>query len=108
MRAPERPGVHRVRNGAEAVAISQHAHARGRQRGVKARDIDLIVRFGTATPDGAVLLRSDVAAIRSELASLLRRLDRLVGAFVVVRDGTAITVVRATRVQRRKQTRLVA
>ena len=108
MRAPERPGVHRVGHGEGALAISKHAHARVRQRGVKASDLDLIVRYGTATPDGTVLLRRDVEALRSELTSTLRRLDRLVGTLVVVRDDTAVTLVRTTRVQRRKQTRLVA
>jgi hypothetical protein len=55
MRAPGRPLVHRVRRGEGRLAISKHAHARVRQRGVKAEDVDLIADAPVSTRLGIPL-----------------------------------------------------
>lgn len=90
------------------VELSKHAHVRVRQRGYRASDLDLVMRFGTTTATGAVLTRRDAEDAGRRLRDAARRLEHLVDAYVVVRGSTAITVVRATRSQRRKGTRHVA
>ena len=95
-------------SGARGLALSRHAAARASQRGYRATDLELIAEFGASTPDGALLLRSDVEQIRCEATRLLARLDRLAGTAVTLREETLVSVFRVTRTQRRKMLRVVA
>ena len=104
MRRPRANDGGDATDGRGGLVLSGHAAARAQQRGYRATDLELVQRYGTVTRQGVVLLRSDVERVRHERGRLLARLERLVDATVIVRDDTVVTVVRATRGQRRKWT----
>ena len=86
----------------EQMEFTVHGMGRASQRGHRRSDLDLVAEFGTPVKDGFVLHRRDVERALGDLKRLLRRLDRLVGTYVVVRDGTLVTVFRPTKAQRRR------
>ena len=80
------------------VRISQHANRRIRQRGLRERDIGVVLEAGSPVDDCSVmLLRRDVdqaiAARKREIATL----ERLRGCRVVLQAETLVTVYRPTR-----------
>lgn len=82
---------------------TKHFHTRCQQRGYKASDLDLILRYGTKTPKGVILTNKDVAGVERDLKRRMDRLRKLGGAFVATDGATAITIYRATKKQRRRQ-----
>ena len=83
--------------------LTTHVQARCQQRGVKERDLDLIVQYGTETPNGLILTRKDIAEVEREVKRLMNRLSRLQDVFVATDGKTMKTTYRATRRQRRFQ-----
>ncbi len=77
---------------AEPLDFSKHAVRRVRQRGLRDRDVELVVEYGTPIAgDGIVLFDSDV---RREIARRKREIqafERFRGCKVVVSAGTIIT-----------------
>ena len=83
---------------------TRHVQERAQQRGFKDSDLDLIARFGTATEDGVLLRRRDVDQARTVLRGLLRDIERLEGAAVIIQDDV---IVSAYRPGRRKTRRML-
>jgi hypothetical protein len=79
--------------------LSFHAQQRARQRGTKGSDINLIVIYGTETRDGYFLRHKDIEDAEKEHK---KKLYRLSGRYVVVKDDTVITVYHPCK-QRRKR-----
>ena len=77
---------------AEPLDFSKHAARRVRQRGLRDRDVELVVECGTPVAgDGIVLLDSDV---RREIARRKREIqafERLRRCKVVVSEGAIVT-----------------
>jgi hypothetical protein len=82
-----------------------YALIRARQRGIRQADIDLIVRYGTATSKGVIVTRQDFAHAEREAKHLISRLSHLVGKFAATDGEDVITVFHATKRQRRLQIR---
>jgi hypothetical protein len=82
---------------------TRHALMRAAQRGIREADIDLIVRYGTATPKGVIVTRRDFAEAEHEAKHLISRLSHLVGKFAATDGDDVITVFHATERQWRAQ-----
>ena len=95
-RSSEEPGEYPLR-------ITRHAQARGQQRGYLHGDMALVYDYGTLTEDGVLLTDKDVRRVRAEVKRFLRRLERLAGTMIVVRENAAVTVYRPRTAQRRRR-----
>jgi hypothetical protein len=86
--------------------LSQHAIQRCEQRGVSEAMIDIIVRFGSVEYHrGNEIVRLDkrgVGRAQQYLGGLYKgSREQLQSCYVVVRDGTVVTVARQTRHHKR-------
>lgn len=82
-----------------------HARQRLRQRGRKTRDVNLIVRYGTAVNGGGiVLLRQDVDRALSDLKRRAEALQRLANWKVVLAGDRVVSIYPATRRHLRRAT----
>ena len=85
-----------------AFEVSRHADGRMQQRGIRRRDIDLVLLWGTSVDDGGILLRNrDVDDAIRQGERDVDGLRRASGAWAVYRDDTVVTCYRATRKQTR-------
>ncbi len=74
------------------LAFSKHAGRRIRQRGLRERDVDLVVRCGTEVGrDTIALLDADVEREIASRKHEIQALERLRSCRVVVCDGTIVT-----------------
>jgi hypothetical protein len=81
-----------------SLNLSQHAAIRIRQRGLRERDIDVIVQSGSALDADSVFLRNrDVEREIREHKQAINTLERLRGCRVVATGETVVTVYRASR-----------
>ena len=89
------------------IVCTNHVVVRCGQRGFRETDLELINQYGTMTDGGVLLTRKDIAEFERRSKRLLDRLSKLQNAFIpTAEDGnTAKTVFRATKKQRRRQTR---
>ena len=72
--------------------LTRHANERMRQRGLRDRDIELVLACGTDGPHGRVaLLGRDAAKEIAECKRRIRMLERLRGWVVVYEDGVVVT-----------------
>lgn len=86
--------------------LSQHAIQRCEQRGVSEAMIDIIVRFGSVEHhQGSEIIRLDkrgVGRAKQYLGGLFKgSREQLRSCYVVIRDGTVVTVARRTRHHKR-------
>jgi hypothetical protein len=81
------------------TALTGHAAARLRQRGLRDRDVDFILRHGTDTGDGAILAGKDVQRLIKDAKRIIDNAQRLKNKRVVALGGTVITVFHADRRQ---------
>lgn len=81
----------------DGTAYSNHAVQRMQQRGVRERDIDLLVCCGTQIDEASILL-SDKDAVREieRRKQEIRSLERLRGCKVVIAEGVVVTCYHAT------------
>lgn len=89
-----------------ALALTRHAEARMRQRGL--RDADLSLVMEVARPVGAdVWLMTDEAVAQeiSRLKRRLQRVERLRGTKIVVAEGAIVTAYRSTSNDQRRTLR---
>jgi hypothetical protein len=84
-----------------ALMPTQHGAVRMAQRGIPARDAELIALIGTEVGDGYLVRCKDVQAAEREIKHLLARIRRLEGKRLVTADGRIITAYQATRRQQR-------
>jgi len=81
-----------------------HAVARMSQRGIRADDLELILKIATEVEGGYIVREKDVQAYVCELKRMQERARRLVGKRVVVEDERVVTAYHA---EAKKQRRLV-
>ena len=86
---------------------TQHAVVRMAQRGIPAKDADLIALIGTEVGDGYLVRHKDVQAAEREVKKLLARIRRLIGKRLVTIDGRIVTAYPATHQQERRLMRRV-
>jgi hypothetical protein len=75
------------------LEFTPHARCRMAQRNYFENDLALMLRFGTETPDGIMLLH---AAYHEALAEA-ERVKRLIGSFVVIEDGVVRSIQRLNK-----------
>ena len=84
----------------EPPRYSIHAAQRLQQRGMREKDIDLVLACGTQVDDDSFLLtENDVAREKRRRKREIQTLERLSGVKVVVRQGVIVTCFRATKRQ---------
>jgi hypothetical protein len=86
------------------MKFSAHAQKRMQQRNLNETDVRMILQYGTETKDGYFLRQRDVERMETELRTLITRLYRLSGKFVVVDGDTVVTSYHPTG---RKQKRIL-
>ena len=76
----------------DGIAYSNHAGQRMQQRGIRKRDIDLLLTCGTQI-DGVSILLSDKDTAREieRRKHEIQALERLRGCKVVIREGVVVT-----------------
>jgi hypothetical protein len=70
------------------------------QRGIRMKEADFIVQYGTAVDNGYLFRDEDCLELESEARLLLEYSRRLRGKRFVVADGRIITAYRATKKER--------
>lgn len=87
-------------------ALTRHAEARLRQRGLKDADLGLVLDVATRVATDAYLVTdADVAREIVRRKQEIQRLERLRGVKVVVDGAAILTVVHAGRADRRRTLR---
>ena len=86
------------------IGLTRHAEARLRQRGLRERDVEFILRFGTDSGDRVILSAQDVQRIIMEAKRMIAMAERLVNKTIVATDGEIITIFHANQ---REQHRLL-
>ncbi len=84
---------------------TRHAEKRLQQRCISDSDVQMILRFGTETRDGAILLARDYMAVDTEARRFLSRLERLIGTAVILQGGSIITAYKAKREKQKRMLR---
>lgn len=79
-----------------SIKLTGHATARCSQRGLSARDLELIELLGLEVPDGFLMCRRQAHRIAELLHSLAGRIEALAGARVVTESGRVVTAYRAS------------
>ena len=80
--------------------VSRHAEGRMQQRGLRRRDIDLVLVWGTSVDDGGILLRDkDVDDAIKHGERDIDGLRRACGTWAVYRNNKVVTCYRATQKQ---------
>jgi hypothetical protein len=87
-----------------SLEVTKHAAERFAQRAFTLGDAEIIMQLGTEVEDGFLVCDRECRKVEEQLRAMLRRLDRLRGARLVVEGSTVITVYRTGK---RKQKRLL-
>lgn len=90
-----------------SLVMTHHAAARMAQRGIPAKDADLIALIGTEVGDGYLVRSKDVQVAEREVKNLLARIRRLKGKRLVTAEGRIVTAYPATQRQERRLLRRV-
>ena len=91
------------------IVRTEDVLVRCQQRGIRETDLDIIVKYGTQTPDGFLVTGRDIAKYEQnpeKCKKISDRLSKLNRTFLPANDNTAKTIFRASKKQMRKQTRL--
>jgi hypothetical protein len=70
---------------------SKHALKRMQQRSFRAKDLDILMLFGTESDEGYYLRDKDVVEVESEFRAVISALHRLKGKYVVAAEDTFVT-----------------
>lgn len=79
------------------LLLTHHGAIRMAQRGIPAREADLIALIGTEVDDGYLVRTKDCQAAEREIKRLLERIRRLKGKRLVIADGRIVTAYQTTR-----------
>jgi hypothetical protein len=79
------------------IAKSNHAVQRAKQRGFGDQDIALVLTHGTETRDGVFMRRQDVIEAIERRREEIRRLERLGGVLLVIKNSTLVTCYHTTK-----------
>ena len=78
--------------------MTKHVTAQLSQRGFQTGDLDVIMENGTETADGIFIRRKDVARavneIKQDTNRRIKKLERLQDTYVVMKEGSIITIYR--------------
>ncbi|MEH6626580.1 MAG: hypothetical protein V7739_09050 [Motiliproteus sp.] len=79
---------------------TRHFQHRESQRGVRHRDLDLILNYGEEVDEGFVMSRNAIKQARKDLAKLgdhqtIQRLDHIKDLAVIEQNGSLVTIYRA-------------
>ena len=85
-----------------AYYLTNHAEERMQQRGVRERDVDVVLLHGTQTGQAVVLTCKDAEAAIAEHKRQIAQLQRLKGLAAFTRDCAVVTLFRPTPEQLRK------
>lgn len=77
------------------LTLTKHVHIRLQQRGLKAKDIELIAEYGEAFERGLFMTTEAVDKALTDLRDKIRRLEKLKGRVVITDGSSAITTYRA-------------
>lgn len=88
-----------------SYTITRHAEQRMQQRGMRRRDLDMILRFGTVTDDGVILTNRDAAAQIAVYQRRISLLERLKGTAVFTAGNRATSVYRPAKRRVRRMIR---
>ncbi len=87
------------------MRLTRHAECRIRQRGIRERDVDLVLTHGTSTPDAVMLTNTDVAETIADCKRFISDLERLRGTAVFVEGEQVLSVYRPKRAKARRMIR---
>jgi hypothetical protein len=73
-----------------------------RQRGLRERDVEVVLRYGIAGGEAVVLTRKAAAAAVAELRRQIAQIERLRGAAVFTREAAVVTLFRPSEEQIRR------
>ncbi len=79
-----------------SIKLTGHAATRCSQRGLSARDLELIELLGLEVPDGFLLCRRQAQQFADLLRRLAGRIEGLAGTRVVAEGGQVVTAYRAS------------
>ena len=86
----------------DSLYLTNHVAQRIRQRGLRERDLGLVLECGTTTDEAVFLSKKDVAREVTACRHRIAQLERLRGTVVFVRESAAVTVFRPDRRQIRR------
>jgi hypothetical protein len=96
------PPPHAEGERAASFALTRHARVRLRQRGLRERDVEVVLRYGVAGGEAVVLTRKAAAAAVAELRRSIAQIERLRGAAVFTREAAVVTLFRPSAEQIRR------
>jgi hypothetical protein len=83
-----------------SVRLSKHAEARIQQRGIRVRDVDILMRWGRHCAGGIALTRQDQERAICFMRLEIERLEKLGGQFFAIsQDGMVKTGFRLRKEQ---------
>lgn len=90
----------------DGITYSNHAGQRMQQRGIRERDIDLLLSCGTQIDEASILLSDKDAAREIERRKHeIQTLERLRGCKVVIIEGVVVTCYHASEKHLKKVVR---
>jgi hypothetical protein len=90
----------------DRLHITNHAEVRANQRGIRLKDIPLILLFGTEASDGRICItKKDIQDTQNSQLKIGKRLTQLEGKCVVADGETIITTYHANKKQRQRMFR---
>jgi hypothetical protein len=84
------------------LRLSSHAKQRLQQRGVRKRDVGIVMEHGTDTEEAILLTNHDVAEAIAEYRRRIADLERLRGVALVIADDTVVSVYRPDSDRKRR------
>jgi len=74
-----------------ALNLTNHARARFSQRSISQNDMSLLLRIGSETHEGFMVLERDYHNFERDVKKLLQRVRRMVGKRIIVETGVVVT-----------------
>jgi hypothetical protein len=71
--------------------MTNHAETRFSQRSLSPNDLSLLLRIGSETSEGFMVLNRDFQSFERDLKRLAQRVRRLVGKRIIVNSGKVVT-----------------
>lgn len=79
------------------LELTQHAQTRFSQRSLDPKDLTILLRVGSETHEGFMVLERDYQAFERDVKKLLKRVRRIVGKRIIVEKGLVVTGYKCTK-----------
>lgn len=79
------------------LELTQHAQTRFSQRSLDPKDLTILLRVGSETHEGFMVLKRDYQAFERDVKRLLEKLKCLVGKRIIVENGRVVTGYKCTK-----------